>query len=69
MMTDSEIESLIARLEANERSDDLDKLISRALGYKGTDTCPPYSHQSPLLRMATISRLQRILRARRGVFL
>jgi|AmaraimetFIIA100_FD_contig_111_199821_length_1017_multi_3_in_0_out_0_2 hypothetical protein len=58
----SEIKTVIERLEAGERSDELDKLISIALGYKGTDTCPPYSHQSPLMRMATIARLRRALR-------
>jgi hypothetical protein len=56
------IEALIERLEAGERSRDLDQAISRALGHSGSEVCPPYSHQSPLLRMATISRLRRILR-------
>jgi len=57
-----EIRPLIERLEAGERSLDLDQAISRALGYRGSDVCPPYSHQSPLMRMATIARLRRMMR-------
>jgi hypothetical protein len=64
---DIKIKTLIERLEAGERSLDLDQAISRALGRSGGDVCPPYSHQSPLMRMATISRLRRILRARADV--
>ena len=36
-----EIKRIIGRLEAGERSDELDKLISRAFGYSGSDVCPP----------------------------
>jgi hypothetical protein len=57
------IEALIKRLEAGERSVDLDQAISRALGHSGSNICPPYSHQSPLMRMATLARLRRILTA------
>ena len=53
-----EIKRIIGRLEAGERSDELDKLISRAFGYSGSDVCPPYSHRSPLMRMATLARLR-----------
>jgi hypothetical protein len=53
------IEALIERLQAGERSLELDQAISTALGFKGGTACPPYSHQSPLMRMATISRLRR----------
>ena len=56
----SMIEALIERLEAGERSLELDQAISVVFGFKGSAACPPYSHQSPLMRMATISRLRRI---------
>ena len=57
-----EINPLIERLEAGERSLDLDHAISRVFGYRGSNVCPPYSHQSPLMRMATIARLRRVMR-------
>ena len=64
------IEALIERLEAGERSLELDQAISVVFGFKGSAACPPYSHQSPLMRMATISRLRRIeiRQARRDSF-